>query len=70
MTIIKTRPKSKVVRLPPRRRSAIFVCADRDGAWLTLAGEHGWLFGSRADAIIEAQWLSENFGVPVREIAS
>jgi hypothetical protein len=60
---------SHIVRLPPRRRSAIFVCADRDGAWLTLAGAHGWIFGSRADAIAEARWLGNNLGLPVREIA-
>jgi hypothetical protein len=54
-----------VVRLPPRRRAAIFVCADGHGAWLTLAGAHGWIFGSRADAIAEARWLSRNYGLPV-----
>jgi dihydrodipicolinate synthase/N-acetylneuraminate lyase len=61
---------SHVVRIAPRRSSAIFVCTDSDGVgWLALAGAHGWLFGSRTEAIAEAQWLSENFGLPVREIA-
>jgi hypothetical protein len=32
--------------------------------WLAIAGA----FGSRADAIAEAQWLANNFGVPVREV--
>jgi hypothetical protein len=69
MSITSTRPKNKalshVVRLAPRRY-AIFVFPDLDGGWLTLAGPHGWLCGSRAEAIAEAQWLADNFGLPVR----
>jgi hypothetical protein len=72
MSIISTRPKDKacaqVVRLAPRRFFAILICPDRDGGWLALAGAHGWLFGSRADALAEARWLSSNFGLPVREV--
>jgi hypothetical protein len=36
-----------LVRFPPRRAVAIFVCEERDGdGWLAIAGAHGWLFGS------------------------
>jgi hypothetical protein len=54
---------AKIIRFPLRRTAAIFiVCAD-DGAWLVLAGSHGWFFGSRHKARAEAWWL------PVREVA-
>jgi hypothetical protein len=57
-----------IIRFPVRPSAAIFICRERDGeGWLTLAGSHGWLFGSRADANVEARWLAKNFGLPVRE---
>jgi hypothetical protein len=62
---------SAVLRLPPRRFAAVFICEERSGGgWLALAGSHGWLCGSRADAIAEAEWLARNLGLPVREIAT
>jgi hypothetical protein len=58
-----------IIRFPPRRASAIFVCEERDGdGWLALAGAHGWLFGSRTEALEDACWLSRNLGLPVREV--
>jgi hypothetical protein len=60
-----------VIRFPARRRVAVFVCAEQDGdGWLAVAGAHGWLFGSRAEARAEARWLAENFGLPIREVAA
>jgi hypothetical protein len=57
-----------LVRFPPRRASAIFVCAERDGdGWLAIAGAHGWLFGSFAEARLAARWLADNLGLPIRE---
>jgi hypothetical protein len=57
-----------IIRFPPRRLAAVFVCRERDGdGWLALAGAHGWLFGSVAEARLAARWLSRNFGLPVRE---
>jgi hypothetical protein len=57
-----------IIRFPPRRASAIFVCAERGGdGWLAIAGAHGWLFGSLAEARGAARWLSRNLGLPVRE---
>jgi hypothetical protein len=59
----------RFIRFPLRRLSAVLIVHERDGhGWLTLVGNHGWLFGSRADAIAEAQWLARNLGLPVREI--
>jgi hypothetical protein len=56
-----------VVRFPPRRAAAIFICeCDGDG-WLAIAGAHGWLFGSLAEARGAARWLSHNLDLPVRE---
>ena len=59
-----------LIRFPPRRGSAIIVCAERDGAdWLAIAGASGWLFGSRAEARSAAQWLAHNLGFSIREMA-
>jgi hypothetical protein len=58
-----------VIRFPPRR-SEILVCAERGGGgWLAIAGAHGWLFGSRAEARSAAQWLAHNLGFSIREMA-
>jgi hypothetical protein len=56
-----------VVRLPPRRMAAVFVCEERSGGWLVLAGSHGWIHGDRRAALADAHWLGWNLGLPVRE---
>jgi hypothetical protein len=56
-----------LVRFPPRRTAAIFICRDGDG-WLAIAGAHGWLCSSLEDARREAKWLSRNFSLPIREV--
>jgi hypothetical protein len=57
-----------IIRFPPRRASAIFVCEERDGyGWLAIAGAHGWLHGSLHEARADARWLSRNLGLPIRE---
>jgi hypothetical protein len=57
-----------VIRFPPRAIHAIVICHERDGdGWLTLAGAHGWVFGSLADAQLAARWLARNLNLPVRE---
>jgi hypothetical protein len=59
-----------ILRFPPRRISAVIICRERGGTgWLTIAGAHGWLFGSLTDARAEAHWLSRNLGLPIRELA-
>jgi hypothetical protein len=58
-----------LIRFPPRRLRAVIICRERDGeGWLTLAGAHGWLFGSLAEARTEAHWLAHNFGLAIREL--
>jgi hypothetical protein len=37
------------------------------GGWITLAGAHGWVFGSLADARLAARWLARNLNLPIRE---
>jgi hypothetical protein len=56
-----------VLRFPPRRLAAVFLLATADG-WLVLAPRgHGWLHGSLSAARADARWLSDNFGLPIRE---
>jgi hypothetical protein len=58
-----------VLRFPLRQTGAILICKERDGAgWLVCARNHGWLHGDRRSALADAQWLANNFGLPVREI--
>jgi hypothetical protein len=58
-----------VVRFPPRAHRAVIICPERDGdGWLTIAGAHGWLLGSLADARAEARWLARNLALPIREL--
>lgn len=59
-------PDSNTVeRFPMRRSRAVWITRD-GGAWLVLAGEYGWLFGSRVEADRDAQWLARNLGLPIR----
>ena len=61
-------PATRFIRFPVRRCLAIWIVA-RDGAWLVLAGAHGWLHGDRRSALAGARWLSRNLHLPVREVA-
>jgi hypothetical protein len=59
-----------IIRFPPRRIRVVIVCRERDGdGWITLAGAHGWVFGSLADARLAARWLAHNLGLPIREFS-
>lgn len=59
---------SSVLNFPLRRSVAIWIT--REGpAWLVLAREHGWLFGSHSEAEVEARWLAANLGLPIRNVA-
>jgi hypothetical protein len=47
------------------------ICEERDGdGWLVLARDHGWLHGSRSDALEDAAWLASNPGFPIRELGA
>jgi hypothetical protein len=39
-----------------------------DGAWLVVCRSHGWLFGSRRDALIEAAKIAAGFAVAVEVV--
>jgi hypothetical protein len=57
---------AQIIQFPQRRPAAVvIVCAD-DGGWFTVAGSHGWLFGSQHEAFAEAWWLSINLALPIR----
>jgi hypothetical protein len=58
---------SAIVRLPDRVQAAIWLTHEPFGAWLVLARGHGWIFGSSTAASTDAEWLSENLGLPIRE---
>jgi hypothetical protein len=57
-----------VIRYPLRRSFAIWLLREA-GAWLVVSGDHGWLFGSRREAISEARRLAQIFNDPIREVA-
>jgi hypothetical protein len=55
----------RLVRFPPRRAAVVWLLLDRDG-WLVIARDHGWSFGDFPSALADAQWLSQNLGMPIR----
>jgi hypothetical protein len=47
---------AKILYLP-----VIRIERDEMGAWLVISWNgHGWAFGSRTEAILEARWLNAN----------
>ena len=58
---------TSLLQFPARRSAAVFVVPADEG-WLVQALEHGWLHGDRADAQRDAQWLSRNLALPIREM--
>jgi hypothetical protein len=47
---------------------AIRILSGEEG-WLACAPRgHCWAFGDKAGAVREAEWLSRNFNLPVREV--
>jgi hypothetical protein len=61
-----TVPSANVIRFPPRHAHCVFLL--RDGsAWLVTAYGHGWIHGSSAAADADAQWMSRNLDLPIRE---
>ena len=58
---------SNIIRLPARNAAAVFVREIPGDGWLVLAREYGWLHGDLRSALTDAQWLSENLSLPLRE---
>jgi hypothetical protein len=64
-----TSPSTNLLRFPARHSTVVWLTRD-EGAWLVLANGHGWAHGSSAAAFSDAQWLSRNLALPVREITT
>jgi hypothetical protein len=60
-----TTTNAALIRFPSRRASCVWIMRE-DSAWLVLANDHGWLFGSFSAALSEAHWLARNLGLPIR----
>jgi hypothetical protein len=54
-----------VIRFPGRHIACVWLLREGVG-FLVLARGHGWLHGSRSEAIADAQWLAANLGLPIR----
>jgi len=53
-----------VIQFPPRGPFSVHV--ETEGpAWLVICRAHGWLFGSRAEALAEARAIATGFGIAV-----
>ena len=58
---------TSVIRFPPRRSAVVWLLQAAEGGWLVAALGHGWLHGDYDAAIADAQWLSRNLNLPIRE---
>jgi hypothetical protein len=56
-----------VIQYPKRASFEVLIMREGE-AWLVLARDHGWSHGDRTDALTDARWLAENFGVGIREV--
>jgi hypothetical protein len=64
-----TRPRTgTLLRFPMRGPFAVRVLPDGDGAWLVVCRSHGWLHGSRRDALIDASEIATGFGVAIEVV--
>jgi hypothetical protein len=57
---------ASVIRFPPHHLAAVWILPLAESGWLVLLGAHGWLHGSRADALEDARWLAANVKLPIR----
>lgn len=58
-----------VVRFPSQR-SAVWVVPEPLGGSYVIVGSFGWLFGSWAEALVEARRIGRALRLPVRGAAS
>jgi hypothetical protein len=55
-----------IIRFPDR--GPFIVRIEREGcAWVVICRHHGWIFGSRTEAVADARMLACGFGVAVAE---
>jgi hypothetical protein len=55
---------ARILKFPERGPFAVRIERE-DEAWLVVARDHGWLFGSRYEALADAEWIARGFGVAV-----
>jgi hypothetical protein len=53
-----------IIQFPQRRQLSIRIERE-EPAWLVIRGEHGWLFGCRREAVLEARELARQDGVGI-----
>jgi hypothetical protein len=53
-----------ILRFPERGPFAVRIERE-DSAWLVVARDHGWLHGSRREALADAERIARGFGVVV-----
>ena len=56
---------TSVARFPMRRAACVWLL-HADAAWLVQAGDHAWAHGDYFAALIDARWLAQNLGLPIR----
>lgn len=55
---------AQIIPFPPRGPFEVAVSSAADG-WLVVCRSHGWLHGDQQQAIRDAQFVAETFGVAV-----
>jgi hypothetical protein len=61
---------ARVLRFPLRGPFAVRVLPDDGGAWFVICRQHGWLFGSRHEALVDAAEIAAGFGVAVEVVGA
>ena len=56
---------NNVLPFPRRGPWEIKILPERDGAWLVVARDHGWLHGSRDAALVDAELIAAGHGVAI-----
>lgn len=56
---------ARIFSFPMQAPFAVEITRE-DAAWLVICRAHSWLFGSRGEALTEAQQLARGFGVVAR----
>jgi hypothetical protein len=60
---------ASILKFPPRGSFSVRVEREEDQAWLVIARDHGWLHGSRHEALADAELIARGHGVAVVEHA-
>jgi hypothetical protein len=57
---------ARIIPFPPRGPFAVRIERE-DQAWLVICREHGWVHGSRHEALADAAEIAAGFGVFIQE---